>query len=51
METEKTIEERLKKRLGEGFDMRFEYLDEISRGPGGKLKTIVSALKKGAQRL
>lgn len=36
------LEKNLRGRLGDQLELEFEYVDTISRGPGGKMKTIVS---------
>jgi len=43
-ETEKIIEKALRDRLGDEIKIQFKHVDSIDRGPGGKLKTIVSKL-------
>lgn len=43
-ETEKNIEKALRKRLGKEIAIEFKYVDFLDRGPGGKLKTVVSYL-------
>jgi len=41
-DTEEKIKKELTKRLGNQIVYEFKYLDEIPRGPGGKLKTVIS---------
>jgi len=43
-EIENIIHQRLKKRLGNKIKIHFEYINNIPRGAGGKLKTIISTL-------
>ena len=43
-ETERHIITELRKRLGSKIHIDFNYVDRIQRGPGGKLRSIVSLL-------
>lgn len=45
-ETESQITKELHKRLGFSITIKYQYLDEITRGPGGKFKTIISLINE-----
>ncbi len=44
--TEGSIEAKLRERLGNEIALKFEYSDSIERGPGGKLRNIVSSISR-----
>lgn len=43
---EKRLRSEISKRLGNDMDVRIEYWDSIPRGPGGKLRFVISTLHK-----
>jgi phenylacetate-CoA ligase len=47
--TERDLIKEIQKRLGYAMGIEFEFVDHISRGPGGKLKTVISEIQTAGQ--
>jgi phenylacetate-CoA ligase len=46
-QTSKQLLKEIRKRLGDSIQIEFEFVDAITRGPGGKLRTVVSEISNG----
>jgi phenylacetate-CoA ligase len=45
-ETTNDIVKEVRKRLGSAISINVEFVDNIERGPGGKLRTVISEIRK-----
>jgi phenylacetate-CoA ligase len=43
-QTSKQLIKEIQKRLGYSINIELEFVDELPRGPGGKLRTVISEL-------
>lgn len=46
-QTSKQLIKEIQKRLGYSISIELEFVDELPRGPGGKLRTVISELSSG----
>jgi phenylacetate-coenzyme A ligase PaaK-like adenylate-forming protein len=47
--TERRLVKEIQKRLGYSMRIEFEFVRHIPRGPGGKLKTVISEIQTAGQ--